>query len=377
MTQPGGSAKERSLLGVELRTDWPAAWPGASVAISLIGTREEDLRSDSIIVSLATLEGETVTQAVPHNGIAALEIPHDCPCGDYLLCVSLDTAQEDQLSDSLPFEITSRRVAEFMRHGYEAAALQAEALAVAEHPTGSTEEAMRLADLAEDHYTQSGEARLARKTWEDISDALRHRGLLHSAREAAARARALEPKPQVAYAAEPARRLAKPEVARLYEHFAPQLRFFLAKQSRLQHRVEDLLADTFMCLLRYPPVEKLARADSYLWRIAWRLVNAENRRAQHDKVQLARLTNDAPGWLLGQSSTLSPTDTAEWLAYREQVRQSLEGLEPEERQAVLLARMGYSYKDIAARLGVSVASLHEYLRRGYAKLKASRAPEET
>jgi len=264
-----------------------------------------------------------------------------------------------------------------MRHEYDAAALQADALAEAENPTGSPEEAMRLAGLAEAHYIQCGEARLARKTWEDISDALRHRGRLQSAREATARARELVPKPQVAHACEPGRRLAKPEVAKLYEHFAPQLRFFLAKQSRLQHRVEDLLADTFMCLLRYPPVEKLARADSYLWRIAWRLVNAENRRTQHDKVQMARLVNDAPGWLNGRSSTLAPRDTAEWLAYREQVRQSLEGLSPEERQAVLLVRMGYSHKEVAVRLGIRVSSLHEYLRRGYAKLKASQASEET
>ena len=128
-------------------------------------------------------------------------------------------------------------------------------------------------------------------------------------------------------------------------------------------------------MLKYPPTEKLLRADNYLWRITWRLVNAENRRTRRDEMQLSRLPNDAPDWLLGKSSALASMDAADSLAYQEQIRLGLEGLGPRERQAVKLALMGYPKKEIAVRMGITVNSVQDYLRRGYIKLKSTRPPE--
>jgi RNA polymerase sigma factor (sigma-70 family) len=166
------------------------------------------------------------------------------------------------------------------------------------------------------------------------------------------------------------------DVRELYEQYASPLRSFLGQQLRVKHRVEDVLHDIFECLLRYPPAERLIRPDNYIWRIAWRLVNATNRRVTQDGERMATVAGEAGDWVLGQSSTLTPEDVSEWLAYEEQVRQGLERLTPEERKAVMMARLGYPYKEIAARMDISIESLRNYLRRGYLMLKMSVADSE-
>ena len=160
------------------------------------------------------------------------------------------------------------------------------------------------------------------------------------------------------------------DVSRLYEEYAPALRFFLKRQLRVKHKVEDLLHEVFESLLRYPPTETLVRPDNYIWRIAWRLVNAANRRVKQDDDRMARISGSAADWVMGQSSTPTPEDMAEWLAYQEHVRQSLEQLTPEERKAVMLARLGYPYSEIAARMNLSIEALRTVLRRGYLILKS-------
>lgn len=418
------SAEEIPSSAVEVRLEFPSGWPGAAFPVH-VSAEDDTAVLAKMKVSLLTLEGQSVAEAVPHDGTAVLDIPRDCEQGDYELWVS----RGRWCLYSVPFGITSRRVAEVGRQLFRAAVVQAEALETAQDPAGGVEIVVRLASEAERLYVACGEARWARRLWQDISDALGHRGLEGDAGEALARAQALEPRVQIAYlvaergtaaeirrgadtvaetgivgetgtvvgtrtdagtiarrsrfwgAALDSRSLARfsvgAEVSDLYKRFAPQLRVFLAQQSRLKHKVEDLLSDVFVSLMRYPPAQKLSRPDNYLWRIAWRLVNAANRGAREDEERMSQLCHEAPDWLLGRSGALSPADPVEWLAYRELIRRGLEQLSPEERTAVLLARMGYSYKESALRMQISVELLRKYLRRGYLTLKASRSgPEE-
>jgi len=167
-----------------------------------------------------------------------------------------------------------------------------------------------------------------------------------------------------------------PSVSELYDKYASQLRLFLGRQLRVKHKVEDLLHDIFECLLRYPPTEQIIRPDAYIWRIAWRLVNSANRRVKEDSERMARVAGEAGDWALGQSSTATPDDVTEWVAYQEQVRRSLELLTSEERKAVLMVRFGFPYKEIAARMDISVGALRNHLRRGYLTLKTSIAESE-
>lgn len=159
------------------------------------------------------------------------------------------------------------------------------------------------------------------------------------------------------------------EVGDLYEKYAPSLRLFLGRQLRVKDRVEDLLHDIFESLLRYPPTQCLIRPDSYIWRIAWRHVNAANRRVREDRERMVRVYGEAGDWVVGQSSTPTPEDVSEWVAYVEQVTQSLAQLTAEERTAVMMARLGYPYKEIAARMQISVESVRNYLRRACLMLK--------
>jgi RNA polymerase sigma-70 factor (ECF subfamily) len=159
------------------------------------------------------------------------------------------------------------------------------------------------------------------------------------------------------------------ELSELYEQYAPALRLFLGRQLRVQHKADDLLHNIFECLLRYPPTERLVKAENYIWRIAWRLVNAANRGVEEHRERMAKLAAEADDWMLGQSSTSTPGDMSEWMAYQEKVKEYLELLTPEERKAVMMARFGYRYEEIAAHMDISVASLRRHLRQGYLKLQ--------
>jgi RNA polymerase sigma factor (sigma-70 family) len=166
------------------------------------------------------------------------------------------------------------------------------------------------------------------------------------------------------------------EVRELYERHGPQLRFFLQRQLRLKHKVEDLLHDVFECLLKYPCTEPLRKPDHYLWRIAWRLVNAANRRLDLDQERMAKAGPRLEDWVLGRASLLAPPDVAEWLAYQEEVRRCLERLSPEERNAVILARFGCSYREIGAEMNLRPEAVRRLLRHSYLFLKVSSAAAE-
>ena len=165
-------------------------------------------------------------------------------------------------------------------------------------------------------------------------------------------------------------------VRELYEKYAAPLRLFLHRQLRVKSRVEDHLHDIFEKLLRYPPTERLMRPDNYLWRIAWRLVNAANRRVGKDGMRMAKVAGEAGDWVLGQSGAPTPDDVSECIAYLEQVQQRLARLSPEERKAVLMKRFGYSHEEIAARMEISIETVRNHLRRGYLTLKSSTGEPE-
>ena len=84
----------------------------------------------------------------------------------------------------------------------------------------------------------------------------------------------------------------------------------------------------------------------------------------------------AEWWLRGRLSRLSPGGVPAPLVERERVRRAFERLAPEERAALVLARLGFSQKKIAALMGVSIESVREYLRRAWLKLKAGAIPDD-
>jgi RNA polymerase sigma factor (sigma-70 family) len=166
------------------------------------------------------------------------------------------------------------------------------------------------------------------------------------------------------------------DVKQIYEQYAPKLRFFLQRQLREKHRVEDILQDIFEALLRYPPTAPLLSTDNYIWAIAWREVNEANRRVSQHRERLANAVRNAGDWAVGQSSLLSPVDMAEYLAFQERARRSLERLTPDEHTALMLQRIGLSYNEIAASMKISAESLRNHLRRSYLALKRSAASAE-
>jgi RNA polymerase sigma factor (sigma-70 family) len=161
------------------------------------------------------------------------------------------------------------------------------------------------------------------------------------------------------------------ELGNLYEAHGLELRIFLRNQLRVKHQVDDTLHDIFLSVLKYPPFGQLVDPKSYLFRIAWRRVNAANRGVKRDKERLTEATIRAGDWILGHSANLTPKDMAQWAAREEQAVRGLEKLTHEEHRAVHLARLGFSYEEAAERLNITLEELRKHLRQGYLKLKAS------
>ncbi len=127
---------------------------------------------------------------------------------------------------------------------------------------------------------------------------------------------------------------------------------------------EDLTLETFWRLWRRPP----ARADNligWLCRVATRLgynaLRAAKRRRQYE----AEAGHDA----LDFGAVVEPGQEAERRAERQRARETLRQLNARSAQLLILRHSGFTYKEIAAALGVSPNSIGVLLTRAEAEFE--------
>jgi RNA polymerase sigma factor (sigma-70 family) len=149
-----------------------------------------------------------------------------------------------------------------------------------------------------------------------------------------------------------------------YEQYRAELRRFFKCQLREPQTVDDLMQMVVERLLRYPPQGVLRQPQRYLYRIAWRVLNEANRRAQREQRQLISCDVQELEALADEFGTLWTQSSAEEDVEEERLESVLCQL-PKACQVALLRqrRDGLSYKDIAAELGVSVHTVKSYIVR--------------
>ncbi|MBB3103065.1 sigma-70 family RNA polymerase sigma factor [Azomonas macrocytogenes] len=149
-------------------------------------------------------------------------------------------------------------------------------------------------------------------------------------------------------------------LATLYRENHRWLRGWLNRQLQCPQDAADLTQDTFLRALYSRQLEEIQEPRAFLGTLARRLLCNFWRRRQLERSYLEALV------LLPDNCVPSEEDIALVREAIEAIDQLLDGLPRRARRAFLLNRLdGLTQPEIAARLGISLATVERDLRRAY------------
>ncbi|MQP64779.1 sigma-70 family RNA polymerase sigma factor [Niveispirillum sp. SYP-B3756] len=151
-------------------------------------------------------------------------------------------------------------------------------------------------------------------------------------------------------------------IGQLYASHAHWLQGWLRSRTHCASRAADLTQDTFCRLLEQPRLPPLASPRGYLATIARRLLIDDIRRRE-----IERAIADICALQSGEANLLTPERIAEATQFLDMVARLLDTLPEQARIAFLLRRVeGLSQQEVAAALGVSLATVKRYIALSYA-----------
>jgi len=154
------------------------------------------------------------------------------------------------------------------------------------------------------------------------------------------------------------------------EHYSAELHRFLARRMHRPEEVEDLVQETYIRLLRIENSEFIRNPRAYILQTAAHVAHdfaTKDRRAKEFVV----VDSEVVDAVSEHPSEPVKDQLATRLSTQKQLNAALAKLPPL-HQAVLLmyAREGYSYKEIAQRLEVSLDQVERYLASAKQQLMA-------
>jgi RNA polymerase sigma-70 factor (ECF subfamily) len=155
----------------------------------------------------------------------------------------------------------------------------------------------------------------------------------------------------------------------LYAAFAPRLRSYLLGQCRDAALADDLVQETFLQLHRSRRTYEPGRpVTPWVFAIA-RHVYLMHRRSAGRRARFHE------SFAAETRSSDLPRDDLQALADSDGVRRALEAVPADQRRAVLMHHVeGWSFAEIAARLGIRVNAAKTRAFRGMRKLKEQMKP---
>ncbi|MBN4666513.1 sigma-70 family RNA polymerase sigma factor [Pandoraea nosoerga] len=144
----------------------------------------------------------------------------------------------------------------------------------------------------------------------------------------------------------------------LYNDHHGWLHGWLHRKTGCSHRAADLVHDTFVRLLERDPPRLLASPRAFLTTVAQRVLYNHWRREAIERAYLEALAREPEG------CEPSPEARAVVLETLVEIDRCLDGLPPLVKRAFLLAQLdGLTHAEIAARLGISLATVKRHLVR--------------
>ena len=162
----------------------------------------------------------------------------------------------------------------------------------------------------------------------------------------------------------PATTPGKPMIERLLSEQYGSLLAFFGRRTRRSADVADLAQETYLRLLRVPDPDSIQNPEGYLFTVAANLLREsaamEGRRGQSVDLDVA----EADGVLAHCAMFEQEVDAP---VLRARLREVLGQLSPKCRAALVLQyQHGWTYQQIADRLGVSPHMVKKYLTQGLA-----------
>lgn len=154
------------------------------------------------------------------------------------------------------------------------------------------------------------------------------------------------------------------------ENYSAELHRFLARRMHRREEIEDLVQEVYIRLLKIDNGEFVRNPRAYILQTAAHVAHDFAHKAHRAKEfvvvdsEIADTASETP-------SEPAPDQLATRLSTQEQLNKALSKLPPL-HQAVLLmyCREGYTYKEIAQRLGVSLDQVERYLASAKQQLMA-------
>jgi RNA polymerase sigma factor (sigma-70 family) len=156
-------------------------------------------------------------------------------------------------------------------------------------------------------------------------------------------------------------------VAEAFRKWAPELHRYLARRIRDPSSVPDLTQEIFERFLQLSDATEVRNTQRFLYGIASNLV-----KEFYDREDRSLVTFDSEMANAVGSATASPEgdEVAERLALQQDLRRALSKLPPMHRAVLLLVkREGLSYKEVADRTDLTLATVTKYVFEARAMVK--------
>lgn len=163
----------------------------------------------------------------------------------------------------------------------------------------------------------------------------------------------------------------------LYNRYRLPIYRFLARKMGNINRAEDITQEVFIAVVQHAQEwREEASVKTYLYRIAFNRAISEFRRSEH-KVMVAEKNHDPEDGPPPKEavSSDSPAENYERGERARLVREALQEIEPEYRDAILLKEYeNLKYEEIAEILNVAVGTVKSRIFRGKMELKKRLEP---
>jgi RNA polymerase sigma factor (sigma-70 family) len=155
-----------------------------------------------------------------------------------------------------------------------------------------------------------------------------------------------------------------------FASYREELRRFVARQLNSRQEADDVVQDIYQELLRYPARDAILNPRAWLWRIAWRVLNAARETRRKARSHIAVDPTVIEEWA-NRSGFQTAASAESQLEAADELLAALNKLPVPTQIAIVRSRRdGWTLEAIAQELGVSTHMVEKHITRALAHFTA-------